>query len=71
MIYTMLSKVLTLSPLYITSVVRFLISLCTFVSDIANNLDPDQTAPLGFIVFASLVIAFWSAYQNMRSVEAQ
>ena len=33
---------------------------------ITNNMDPDQTAPLGvhrseFIVFASRVMIFWSA----------
>ena len=29
--------------------------LCTLVAYIANNMDPDQTAPLELIVFASMV----------------
>ena len=42
-----------------------LICLCT----LANNMDPDQTAPIGFILFASRVKVFWSAYEYMQQMQ--
>ena len=38
-----------------TIAVCFLITLSTLVAYIANNMDPDQTAPLAFKVFASVI----------------
>ena len=35
----------------------------TLSAYIANNMDPDQTAPRGSIVFASIVKDFWSAFE--------
>ena len=47
-------------PPFLTIVVCSLVCLCTLIAYIANNMDPDQTAPVGavwswFIVFASMV----------------
>ena len=38
-------KVLTIFPPF-SSNACFLINLCTFEASVANNMDPDQTAPL-------------------------
>ena len=40
---------------------------------IANNMDPDQTAPLGavwsgFIVFASIMKLVWSAFEYRQQM---
>ena len=45
--------------------------LCILVAYIANNMDPDQTAPLGavwsgLIVFASMIKLVLSAYEYMQ-----
>ena len=41
-----------------------LFCLCTLVAYIANNMDPDQTAISGFIVFACVIKLVWSAFDN-------
>ena len=33
-----------------------------YLYTLANNMEPEQTAPIGFILFASMVKVFWSAY---------
>ena len=43
------SELLNLSPPVMTLVVCSLICLCFKVAYIANNVDPDQTAPLGAV----------------------
>ena len=40
--------------------------LCTLMAFIANIMDPDQTTPLGFIVFASKIVLVWSAPEFMQ-----
>ena len=45
-----------------------IICLFTLVPYIANNMDPDQTAPLwavlsGFILFAGMMKVGWSAFE--------
>ena len=48
-----------------------LLCLCNLVAYIANNMDPDQIAPLGtvcsgFIVFASMIKLVCSTFKYMR-----
>ena len=45
--------------------------LNTLVAYIANNMDPDQTAPLGavwsgFVVFVSKTKVVWTAFEYMQ-----
>ena len=59
----------------------YLLFVCTLVANIAKNIDPDQTAPIrsrltdqgavwsGFMVFASTVNVFWSAYEYMQQTQ--
>ena len=56
---------------FMTIVVCSLICLCTFVAFNTNNIEADQVAQLGeawsgFIVFASMVKAFCSAFEFMQ-----
>ena len=64
---------LIIFPPFMTIVVYSLI--CSFFLEacIANNMEPDQTAPIGavwsgFIVFASMIksTVVWSAYEYMQ-----
>ena len=48
--------------------------LCTLVAYIANNMNPDQTAPSGavwsgFIVFASVIKLVWSTFECMQQMQ--
>ena len=57
---------LTFFPQFMTIVVFSLFCLCTFKACIANNINPDQTAPevavlSWLIVFASMIKFAWSA----------
>ena len=60
-------KNLTLFPPF---VVFSLIYLCTLVAYIANNMNPDETAPLGAVwlglrVIASMLKLAWSVFEYM------
>ena len=64
-------KKVTLFQLFNTNVVCSLFCLCTLVAYIANNMDPDHTAPWeavwsGFIVFDSMKTLVWHAFEYIQ-----
>ena len=62
------SKYGTFFPAIHVNYLCSLICLYTLVAHVANNMDPDQTAPKGAVwsglaVFASMLKVFWSAFE--------
>ena len=55
---------------FTTIMVCSLICLYTLIANIANNMDPDQTAPVGsgFKVFAWTVKNFLSAFEYIQQM---